>query len=311
MTAWYDRRLIVVEGKGGVGRTTVTAALALTAGRRGRRVAAVELGGEAALAHTFGFVAARYEPRRITDGIELASLSPATCVVDFAQRKLRLGAVGRWVFDSRPMQAFLESVPGLADVVQLGKVENRLLEPVDGDLPLDLIVLDGPATGHGTTLLSSARSLRAASRVGPFHDLSAIVERLLEDRARTATVLVTLPELLPVNETLELLAAQIDEDRVPDLLVVNQHLAPLLHAPATPDELAARLADPAHRAIAEDRLALEGRQEAALGELREGVARLAPGLPILHLPRLDAAPTSASALEPLIRALGQATGSAT
>jgi anion-transporting ArsA/GET3 family ATPase len=305
VSAWHDRRLVVVEGKGGVGRTTVTAALALAAGERGRAVAAMELGGEASLAHTFGFVAPRYEPRRITGGVELASLSPATCVVDFAQRKLHLGAIGRWVFDSRPMQTFLDSIPGLPDVLQLGKVENRLSEPADGELPLDLIVLDGPATGHGTTLLASARSLRSASRMGPFHDLAAIIERLLEDRARTATVLVTLPELLPVHETLELLEAQVAEGRVPDLIVVNQHVPPLLTPGLSPHELLATLPDPVHRQIAADRLTAEARQAGALDVLRAGLRRLTPDVPVALLPRLDEPLTSPSALYPLAHVLSQ------
>lgn len=315
MRRWFDRRLVVVEGKGGVGRTTVTAALAMAAGQRtaghgsqaagqgGRATGAMELGGEAALAHTFGFVAPRYEPRRITGGIELASLSLSTCVVDFAQRKLRLGAIGRWVFDSRPMQAFLESIPGLSDAIQLGKVENRLSEPTDGELPLDLIVLDGPATGHGTTLLASARSLRTASRVGPFHDLAAIIETLLEDRSRTATVLVTLPELLPVHETLELLAEQVAEQRVPDLIVVNQLVPPLLRGEADREAVLAALPDPVHRRIVVDRLDTEARQAQALVELHAGLQRLAPGVPVVRLPRLDEPPQSPSALQPLVSAI--------
>jgi anion-transporting ArsA/GET3 family ATPase len=305
MSAWLDRRLVVVEGKGGVGRTTVTAALALAAGASGRAAGAMELGGEASLARRLGFGAAKFDPRTVARNVEVSSLSVTSCLADFAGRKLHLGVLARWIFESRPMTTFVESVPGLCDVVQLGKVENRLSTPLDGELPYDLIVLDGPATGHGLTLLASARSLRTAARVGPFADLSGEIEQLLEDRARTATVVVTLPELLPVQETLDLLRVQAAEGRLPDLIVVNQHVGPLLAPGLSEAELTRGLRsspDLLHTAL--ERLDRERRQDTALAVLRDAMTTLGPHVPIVTLPWLANDPVGAAALAPLVAALG-------
>jgi anion-transporting ArsA/GET3 family ATPase len=241
-----------------------------------------------------------FEPRAIFPGLSVASLSVTACLADFATRKIHLGMLGRWIFESRAMTAFVESVPGLSDAVQLGKLENRLMMPLASEPPLDLIVLDGPATGHGLTLLSSARGLRAAARVGPFHDLAAEIEALLDDTQRAAIVAVTLPELLPVHETIELLAAQADAGRQPDLVVVNQHLPPLL-PPGLPtdDALRALHATPELRRIADERIAQERRQAEAIEALRTGLARIGCAAPVVTLPRLSAPPRGVDALRPL------------
>jgi anion-transporting ArsA/GET3 family ATPase len=301
---WIDRRLLVVEGKGGVGRTTVTAALGIAAARLGRRVCVMELSGEASLSSRLGMGAPQYEPREVLPGLDLMSLTPGACLADFGERKLRLGPLAGWLLDSRLMTSFVEAVPGLQDVVQLGKVENRLNEPADGEPRYDLIVIDGPATGHGLTLLSSARSMRQMTRVGPFHDLAGTIERTLDDRAMTATFVVTLPELLPVQETLELLHALEADRSVPDGVIVNQVL------PAWPrdaDALQATLdalpdGPPAAvlRDLAAQATAAASRQREALQALDRG---LADALPVVSLPRLEAGGAGPARLEPLVQAL--------
>lgn len=298
-----DRRLIVVQGKGGVGRTTVTAALGLAAARAGKRVCIVELSGEAALAHRCGFSHANYEARAVAPNCDLMSLNPTACMVDFGQRKLHIAVMSRLLFESRPMTAFVEAVPGLHDLLQLGKIEDRLNVPLSGETPYDLIVLDGPATGHGLTLLGAARAMRQMTRVGPFADLAHTIERLLGDRQQTATLLVTLPEALPVAEALDLLRALHQQDDVPDAVVVNQ-VEPR-QAPAPPDLPALRDAlPPAWQALLDDTLSADARQIDALARLTEGVPGAAGcALPLVRLPRLTPDARGPAALEPLVRAL--------
>lgn len=309
MTALRERRLWVVEGKGGVGRTTVAAALGLAAARQGRRTLVVELHGEAALAHRLGFHAARYEARNVAPGLDLMGLSPTDCLADFGKRKLHIGGLSPMVFGSRPMTAFVEAVPGLPDVVQLGKIEDRLLHPLPSESPYDLVVLDGPATGHGLTLLSSARHMRQLTRAGPFHDLAKLIEDLLEDPAKTATIAVTLPEQLPVQETLELLAALDRTHDLPDLLVVNQRVEGPLPGGVPLPQLLSGLSGPHDapwRALAVEAHAVARRREAALRALSEGLSAWPADTrpPVVSLPQLDdPAATGPTALEPLVAAL--------
>lgn len=203
----FERELVVVMGKGGVGRSSLTAALALSAGQRGKRTLIVEMGGCRDVAQYLGLAERSYAPRPWRAGVDLASLTPAECLEDFGRRKLRTGALLKKVLNNRVSRAFLEAVPGLHDLLQLGKVENLLSEPLPTDTRYDLVVLDAPATGHGLTLLSAARTLADLTRIGPFHDLATIISGFLSDRERTALVLATLPEDLPVQESLELRAS--------------------------------------------------------------------------------------------------------
>lgn len=217
-----DRKLLVVTGKGGVGRTTLTAALGLAAGRLGKRTTIVELHGEDALARRVGFDHAQYAPREIAPGVDVRSLSPLASVSDFGQRKLGLGGLASWFFESRLMSGFLEAVPGLHDLVQLGKIEDMLNHPIGDDPVYDLAVLDAPATGHGLTLMSAATTMRAMTSVGPFADLAAIIEAFLEDPSKTGFVLGTLPEQLPVLEGLDLARALTAEHTPPLAVLVNR-----------------------------------------------------------------------------------------
>jgi anion-transporting ArsA/GET3 family ATPase len=309
MKALRDRRLWVVEGKGGVGRTTVAAALGLAAARQGRRTLVVELHGEAALAHRLGFASARYEARTVAPGLDLMSLSASACLADFGQRKLHIGGLSPMVFGSRPMTAFVEAVPGLPDVVQLGKIEDRLLHPLAKEAPYDLVVLDGPATGHGLTLLSSARHMRELTRAGPFHDLAKLIETLLQDPAQTATIAVTLPEQLPVQETLELLHALDRTHDLPDLVVVNQRVDGPLPGGVTLPQLLGGLNGPHDapwRALAVEAHAIARRRETALRTLQEGLSTWPEAVrpAVVALPQLDdPAAAGPAALEPLVAAL--------
>ncbi len=168
---------------------------------------AVELSGESSLASAFGLAGRAYAPRAATDGVQVCSFTPLECLSDFGRRKLMLGALGSLVLENRLMGAFIDSLPGLHDMLQLGKLENQINEPLPGDPEWDLIVLDAPATGHGLSLLSNARAMREMTRVGPFFELARIIETLLVDPARCGVVVTTLAEELPVHETRELVEA--------------------------------------------------------------------------------------------------------
>lgn len=285
LAAILNHRLVVVTGKGGVGRTSLAAALGLLAGRSGRRAAVIELSGVAEVAEAFGLGGRSYDAREAGPRVDTFSLTARECLDDFAGRKLGLGLVARRLVNNRVTRAFFDAVPGMHDVQQLGKVENLIMEPRPGDTRYDVVILDAPATGHGLTLLAAARSMREMTRVGPFADLARNIETFLADPARTAVVLATLPEALPVHESLELAEALAEDGATLAGVLVNQiHPSPLPDAPpwadvrptlagaGAPWDALAALTD---RAVARDRA-----QREALAELRAAL----PGVPVVEAP---------------------------
>jgi anion-transporting ArsA/GET3 family ATPase len=150
------------------------------------------------------------------------------------------------------------------------------------------MIVDAPATGHGLTLLSAARTMTDMARIGPFHELAHIIERLLADAEKTAVFLVTLPEELPVNETLQLIASLGEDRRLLAGVVVNQvRAAPL--PPAPPWEQVRQILEtsdsPDLRALANMAVHEVRRgqaQQAAIERLRQQLAPHAlPPLPLL------------------------------
>jgi hypothetical protein len=210
--ALWEHRLLVVIGKGGVGRSTCAAALGLAAAREGKRTCIVEIGGMSDISKLFGLEHPSYSPRTVRPGLDIRSISAEACLDDFGSRKLRLGMLSKRFVRSRALGAFLDAVPGLYDLLQLGKIENAMNEPLPGEPVYDLTILDAPATGHGLSMLTAARTMRRMTRVGPFAELARIIEVWLSNPAETAFVLVTLAEELPVNECIDFLA-QIGEDQ--------------------------------------------------------------------------------------------------
>ncbi len=302
------RRLVVVHGKGGVGRTTVSAALTLALARAGRAAVGVEIGGEDGLAQAFGYDAPAYAPRTPAPSAAVRSLSVEDCLADFGARKLRMPALARWFFTSRLMTGFVEAVPGLTDVIQLGKIEDMLNHPLAGEPVWDVGVLDAPATGHGLTLVGAARSMAELTRVGPFFDLARIIERFLSDGGAVSHVVVTLPELLPVSESLQLVAALTADHAAPAAVILNQRGTGPARGPAD-DALAAALREadePALAALHDALRAAEAREAEAEAVLREGLKPL--GVPVVTLPRLGNGPVGPAALAPLTAALAAALG---
>jgi len=178
-------RLAVVAGKGGVGKTTVTAVLARAARRQGKRVLAIELDGKPALAALVG------------EEIPTLHVTATAALAEYLDTH-GLGRVARRLSSSGVIDVVASATPGIDDIVVLGKIKQ--LER-SGDY--DLVVVDGPAAGHAITMLLAASSLLVTVRGGPIRAQATEVEVMLHDEARCQVVLVTLPETTPVNEVVE------------------------------------------------------------------------------------------------------------
>jgi len=268
-------RVLIVAGKGGVGKTTVSAAVARLASSVGMRALVVEIEGKSGLSPLFGRAGslsyAEVELLAASDtegGVRARTLTPDDALLDYLIDH-GLKRVSKRLVSSGALDVVATAVPGLRDILVLGKVKS-LEKAADADL----IVVDAPAAGHAVTFLTSAKGLLDAFRVGPVRTQAAEVIELLSDPARCQVMLVTLPEETPVNEMIE--TAYKIEDRVGVSLapVVVNSIYPVLEALVDGDEPG---------------LAEAGRFRHARQELQAAqMARLAVELPLpqLHLPYL-------------------------
>ncbi len=199
--AIWDRRLLVVTGKGGVGKTTVCAALALAAARKGKRVLICETQGAERIPSLFGQRPHGYQIGVAAPGISSFSITSEASIEDYLLKVLHFKRLYQMVFRNRVMGPFIDAVPGLHDLIQLGKIMD--LERTPG-YPVDLYIVDAPATGHGVAMLTAPRTMMDLTRRGPFHDNARLVADVVEDPQKTSLILVSTPEEMPVNETLDL-----------------------------------------------------------------------------------------------------------
>ena len=207
MSGLLDRRLLLVTGKGGVGTSTVAASLALRLASAGLRTLLCEVNADRRLGRMLGHPEVGPDVTPVEPNLSMADLEPDAAMREYVLSKIRLERVYRAVFENRMVRYFLRFVPSLAETVMLGKVMWHLRQWPDAPGGFDRIVLDLPATGHALTLLGVPQSLVSALPSGPMSTEAGWMLDLLTDPVITSAVLVSLPEELPVNETLELAQA--------------------------------------------------------------------------------------------------------
>jgi anion-transporting ArsA/GET3 family ATPase len=287
-------RLLIVAGKGGVGKTTVSAALGRMASLAGLDVLVIEVEGRSGLGAAFGRSGSLAYDGEVLVGaghpagageISARTITPDDALIEYLQGH-GMRRLSRRLVRTGAIDVVATAAPGVKDILVLGKVKQLERAAATGAGP-DLIVMDAPAAGHAVTFLQSAHGLIDAVHVGPIRTQAQEVVELLTDPQRCQVVLVTLPEETPVNELVE--TAYSLEDRVGIKLgpVVVNGLYPVLEGldvdPAEAAEAAGiQLRPPeldALRGAADFRRQREHLQ-------REQVTRLAVALPLpqLHLP---------------------------
>jgi anion-transporting ArsA/GET3 family ATPase len=189
--------VVIVAGKGGVGKTTVTAALALVASRAGLRVLIVEVEGKSGLPSMFGAPPLEYDECALDDRIAARFLTPDAALVDYLESH-GMRRISKRLANSGALDVVATAVPGMKDILVLGKVKS-----IEESKVADLILVDSPAAGHAITFLLSARGLLDAVRVGPIRKQAQDVVELLSNPARCQVLLVTIPEETPVNELID------------------------------------------------------------------------------------------------------------
>lgn len=291
MKALIDMTLIVVSGKGGVGRTTVTAALARAAAGAGKRVLIATSSPADRIGGLFGRPPVGPTVAQVATNIDAVNITPEGAIHEYGLLTLRSELVTRALFENRAARAFLNAVPGLDAYALLGKAWWHTTEEQNGRPRYDLVLLDGPASGHAPLMLRIPDAIVSAMPKGPLARDATSIRALLRDPARAAFLIVTLAEELPAREAIELATTARGELGLPlGPLVVNAlppeeanapALAPLIDRASAPSaaswnpELLATL-----------RLAAGARAQRRTADHIVADLRNRLSLPIVPLPRL-------------------------
>ncbi len=277
-----NRRVVLVTGKGGVGKTTVTAALARVAIKAGKRVLVGEVGTEPGAPSALRSVltgkegALSDEPESLEPGLDAMMFAPEAGHRAFLKDVLPLGLFADRALRAEPVRRFLNGAPALAELGVLYRGVQMVREEQRGRPRWDLVILDAPASGHALAL---ATLPEVALRIFPSGPIGRALKdglALLTDPARTTAIVTTLPEALPVSEALELVAA-LQRSRV-QVHGVIANLVP--HDPFEPgehdalDEYLARGAHEASAVLGTRSLGKLRRARTALERLRSEVGHL-------------------------------------
>lgn len=267
MPSLLDHRLVIVTGKGGVGKSTVAAALALAAVRDGRSVIVAEVGRRADVAHTVRAA-----------GADHISIDPQEAMESYLSDQLPSRAFAEVLTRSRLFSYLAAATPGMGELLSIGQVWD-LAQDVrrTREDRHDLVILDAPATGHALAMLTAPRTFSAVARVGPVARQGAAIHAMLCNPARTAVVAVATPEEMPITETLQLRDRLAAEMGLPVSLFVANRLRSARLSAADARALTSSPHPAAAIALGARRQA--GAQQSQLQRLRRG----AQGVPVVTL----------------------------
>lgn len=218
-----DRRLLLVSGKGGVGKSAVTAALAIVAARRGKRVLALAMTDRIGLSAHLGFEALTYEPTRIRPGLYAASVDRSQALDEYLGLQLSIARSLPTRQLSNALSVLADTAPGIREIVTMGKPVFEVWRE-----EWDLVITDSPPLGQLQSYLGAPETITGLVPTGAVREQASRLEATLSDPAVSSLLLVTIPEELAVQETREAIA-HIDATRQVLIagVVANRVLEPL------------------------------------------------------------------------------------
>ena len=287
-----DHRLLFVTGKGGTGKTTVAAAMALLASQRGKRTLVCEIDAKGDLADFFECGNIVYKAREVSPGLFAMAMDTEQSLDEYLRLFLRIPVMGRIGPVARMFDFVATAAPGVKEILTVGKLAYEVREA-----HYDLVVVDASATGHIVGQLAAPQAINHLVQVGLVRSQTDWMLEILSDPTRTGLVIVSTPEEMPVNETIELSKRVADETTVKLAAVVVNRVLPELFG-RSEEEVFDALAEPAVRPKVDEafegpsgplldaaRLAVTLRRTRAvhLDHLRSAID---PRMPMLYVPYL-------------------------
>ncbi len=287
-----DRKLIFVTGKGGVGKTSVAAALGMLAAQRGKRVLVCEVDSKGNLADFFEAKPNKFKAQELSAGVYGMAMNTEESLKEYLSLQLHIPLIARVGPLAKSFDFVANAAPGVKEILTVGKFCYEVRER-----NWDLVVVDAPATGHVVAQLAAPQAIRELVKVGLVREQTQWMVEQLEDPAITGAVLVSAPEEMPVTETIELAHRLVSETEVSLAGVIVNKVLPELFGRGE-EEIFRSLQQPEASAVLADAVGtgidpvLEGAQLAVT--LRRSRAEhlvrlrkeLPPGLPLLYLPYL-------------------------
>ena len=222
-----DRRFLFVVGKGGVGKTTVATALALAASRRGKKVLLAMVNCKERVSQLLDTDPIGAEIVTVRENLDAVNMTPDAALEEYGMMILRVRAVYNAVFGNRLVRAFLKGTPGIEAWSMLGKAFYHACPP-RGEPGYEMVIVDGPATGHALDMLRVPFVIESVAPPGLLRRDAARAVEFMQDAEQAGAVVVTLPEYMPVSETVDLTTALTQELKISVLhLVINRVLAVL------------------------------------------------------------------------------------
>ena len=312
-----DRRLLFFTGKGGVGKTTVSAAMALLAAQQGQRVLLVSADGKGDIAAFFEHQPVGFRPENVYPGLDAMAMDTEASLHEYLRLNVRVPIPGRLGPMARALDFVATAAPGVREILTVGKICWEVREALEGRADWDLVVVDAAATGHIVGQLGAPQAIEELVQVGPIRSQTGWMGDILSDPATTALNVVVTPEEMPVQETIELVARVRAELSVPlGAVVVNRVLPELftrseeaafeaLREPEAEHALASVTGPGVGSVLEAASLAVTLRRTRAahLAHLRESV-----DLPLLYLPELFVRAQGMRVTRMVAEALGEELG---
>lgn len=287
-----DRKLVFVTGKGGVGKTSIAAALAMLASQQGKRVLVCEVDAKGNLADFFETRPNRFKPREIHPGLFAMAMNTEESLKEYLSLQLKLPLIARVGPLAKSFDFLASAAPGVKEILTVGKVCFEVREH-----NYDIVIVDAPATGHVVAQLAAPQAINELVKVGLVRDQTAWMVDMLSDPAITGAVIVSAPEEMPVTETIELFDRIRTETTVDIAAVVVNKVLPELFGRGEAEifnqlctephtaQLAAAAGGPVHDVLDAARLAVTLRRTrtAHLSRLRRELPRT---LPMVYIPYL-------------------------
>ena len=291
-TDLLDRKLLFVTGKGGVGKTTIAAALGQLASTRGQRTLLCEVDAKGNLAGAFETGPTEFVEREIAPGLWAMSMDTEASLKEYLRLQLKLPLLSRIGPLARTFDFVANAAPGVKEILVVGKLCHEVRER-----HYDLVVVDAPASGHIVGQLAAPQAIKDLVQVGTVRDQTGWMLDILSDPDQTGAVIVATPEEMPVNETLDLSGRLRAETNVDLAAVVVNRVLPELFGrgeeevfravrdPVATEALGAAVDGPVEPLLDGAELAVKMRRTRAehLGELRAGLPK---GVELLYVPEL-------------------------